>query len=225
MTLVSSNLMRFPLLIAALLLGGLSKLLAAADSPTADFAERKALPQSPIPESDWYREKWRGSWGPPATIFPAPTPPFGADDAVWKQTRVMTAARDLIGLPYQHHHVPAWTPPATWESKKGGPESAGLDCSNFTAWVYNFALGIKFTGDVNEQADGPKAPGRRLAPDEPYEPGDLLFILQQDRTRVSHVVLYVDAGHILDEHGSGVAIRPFTGWYRTHLSHARRVIP
>jgi hypothetical protein len=79
---------------------------------------------------------------------------------------------------------------------------------------------------VQDQADGPKAPGRVLAPDEPFAPGDLLFILRQDRTEVSHVVLYVDENTVIDSHGTygGVTAHPRTGWYLSHYSHARRIL-
>lgn len=193
-------------------------------SLTGDLAEREKLAPSPVPLSQWYAERYRGSWGPRAMTYPPVEPPRGVDAVAWKRARVVAVAKHYIGLPYQHHHIPQWTPPVAWTSKLGGPESAGLDCSNFTGWVYNFGLGIRFTSDVNDQADGPNAPGRKLEPGEKYEPGDLLFILQRDRARVSHVVIYVDEKHVIDSHGAGVAVRPFAGWYRTHLSHARRVI-
>ena len=195
-----------------LLLGLTLPAVAAAACPesslTADFPQRDALAAKAASGVT------RDSWGPHAPAFTAPAVPAGCDAVSWKRERVLAAARHYIGLPYRHHHVP------TWE----GPDGVGLDCSNFTAWAYNYGLGVRFTGNVHKQADGPKAPGRRLAPDEPFQPGDLLFILRMNRSTVSHVVLYVDATTILDCHGQGVALRPFAGWYRSHLSHARRII-
>lgn len=197
---------------------------AAAQALDSDFATREQLPQSPVPEKDWYLEKWRGSWGPKANTFPAVQAPADCDPVLWKRERILVVAQHYIGLPYQHHHIPKWQPPAEWTSKLNGPESAGLDCSNFTSWVYNYGLGFRFTSDIKQQADGPDAPGRRLKKDEPMAKGDLLFILKNDRSVVSHVVLFVDEGHILDSHGAGVQIRPFKGWYKTHISHVRRLI-
>ncbi|MEA3213688.1 MAG: hypothetical protein QOE70_6745 [Chthoniobacter sp.] len=191
---------------------------------TADFAQRDRLPQTNIPRDQWYAEKWRGTWGPHPAVFPPPSLPPGADALAWKRARIIAVAKHYLGLPYQHHHIPAWAPPADWTSKMGGPESAGLDCSNFTSWVYNYGLGVKFTSEIGEQADGSKAPGRRLREGEPFAPGDLLFILQQDRARVSHVVIYLDPTTIVDAHGSGVRVRSFKGWYSSHFSHARRII-
>jgi cell wall-associated NlpC family hydrolase len=146
----------------------------------------------------------------------------GADPIEWKRARILAVAKHYIGLPYQHHHIPAWAP--QWKGKDGAPQTTGLDCSNYTSWVYNYGLGVVFTGDVHMQADGPKAPGRRLEPNEAFAPGDLLFIMNRDRTMLTHVVIYVDPGHIIDDHADGVRVRAFTGWYSNSFSHARRII-
>lgn len=184
----------------------------------ADFAIRDTLPQSPVPVAEWGS---MNGWGPKSAAYPAVTVPAGHEPVAWKRAHVLAVAKKYIGLPYRHHHVPGWAPAGEADPLKAGK---GLDCSNFTAWVYNYGLGIKFTSDIAKQSDGPDAPGRVLAAGEPFTAGDLLFILKGDRTCVSHVVLYMDAEHIIDSHADGVAIRGFTGWYRTHLSHARRLL-
>jgi cell wall-associated NlpC family hydrolase len=153
-------------------------------------------------------------WGLHASVFPTVQVPQGCDPVKWKRLRVVAVAERYIGLPYKHHHIPSW-------DSGDGP---GLDCSNFTAWVYNYGLGIKFTSNIKKQADGSYAPGRRLGPNEPFEPGDLLFIMTKDHSRVSHVVIFVDGGRIIDSHGVGVKIRDFKGWYKSSFSHARRII-
>ena len=175
---------------------------------TADFAQRDALADKAGTGAG------RDSWGPRAPTFPAAAAPAGCEPAAWKRDRSLAVAQHYIGLPYRHHHVP------TWE----GPDGKGLDCSNFTAWVYNYGLGVRFTGNVHKQAEGFGAPGRRLGPGEAFQPGDLLFILKMNRSIVSHVVIFVDENTIIDCHGQGVALRPFAGWYRSHLSHARRIV-
>ena len=190
----------------------------AADALTADFAERDRLPESPVPESEWYRPGSQESWGPKAAHYPPVGVPAGADAVEWRRARVLAVARHYLGLAYQHHHIPAWAP------GNAGAQSAGLDCSNFTSWVYNYGLGIEFTSDVHMQADGPEAPGRRLSANEPLAPGDLLFIMNRDRTKLTHVVIYIDPGHIIDDHADGVRVRPFSGWYTNSFSHARRII-
>jgi cell wall-associated NlpC family hydrolase len=187
---------------------------------SADFAARDELPQSPVPEAEWYVASLQGTWGPAAAPYPPVEAPAGCAEVAWKRQRVMAVAEKYVGLPYQHHHIPAWDPASAWPSAEG----PGLDCSNFSAWAYDYALGIAFTSNVEAQADGAEAPGRRLAPDEAWEPADLLYISSEDLSHVAHVVLLVDAEHIIDSTGPGVQIRSFTGWYQDRYSHARRVI-
>lgn len=212
------------LLTSSALLAGESIPKAIIPSLTADFTERDKIPQSPVPFSEWYLESKQGTWGPKATIYPKVTPPNGCDPIAWQRERIIKVAERYIGLSYQHHHIPGWAPPSTWVSKLNGPESAGLDCSNFTSWVYNYGLGIKFSSDITEQSESKTAPGRRLQKDEAFAAGDLLFILKGDRSLVSHVVIYINENQIIDAHDKSIQIRPFRGWYKTHLSHARRVI-
>ena len=185
---------------------------------TADFASRDALPQSTVPVSPWGSQK---GWGPKAAVYPPVEVPPGRDPVTWKRARVVAVAKKYIGLPYRHHHIPGWEASGVADPKEAGK---GLDCSNFSAWVYNYGLGIKFTGDIGEQAQGAKAPGRMLTVGEPLQPGDLLFILKGDRSCVSHVVIYIDEDHIIDSHADGVTVRAFTGWYKSHLSHTRRLV-
>ena len=193
-------------------------------SLVADWDERDRLPQSETPASRWYERSWNGGWGPLAATYPAVAPPDGCDPVQWQRARVVAVARRYLGLSYRHHHIPAWDPPPVLTGlANAGP---GLDCSNLSAWVYNYGLGVRFTSNVRYQSDGPLAPGRVLAPDEPFAAGDLLFILREDRAEVSHVVVYVDEHTVLDSHGDfgGVTEHPRSGWYVTHYSHARRII-
>jgi cell wall-associated NlpC family hydrolase len=194
------------------------------DSLLADLGWRTELPQTDVAPSAWYQRISQGSWGPRAATYPAVEAPAGCSAVEWKRARVVAIARQYLGLPYRHHHIPGWSPPADLAgSTQAGP---GLDCSNFSAWVYNFGLGLRFTSDIHQQADGALAPGRLLGPDEPLAPGDLLFILRGNRADVSHVVIYVDEHTVIDSHGTygGVTEHPLDGWYRSHYSHARRVL-
>lgn len=90
--------------------------------------------------------------------------------------------------------------------------AAGLDCSNFVAFVYNFAFGFYPTSNIGEQACHPsKAPGRLLkdvttSKLDQLRAGDLAFITlgRKDRSppvRVSHVVLWT--GWTVDFSNSG----------------------
>lgn len=192
--------------------------LSMAESVSADFARRDALPETELPRRLWYdrgnRKKATNSWGPKAIVYPTVSPPAGVDGLEWRRQRIAAVAQKYIGLPYRHHHIPAWAP----------DEGPGLDCSNFTSWVYNYGLGRKFNSDVHKQAEGENAPGRKLADGEPLLMGDLLYILKRDRSKVSHVIIYLDAERIIDSHAGSVQVRKFKGWYKSHLSHARRVI-
>ena len=185
------------------------------EAVTGDFPERDHLPQSPVPPQKWYANPGLGSWGPGSAVYPPVAVPAGYDALAWKRARVAAVARRYIGLAYRHHHIPAYDPPG---------EGPGLDCSNFTSWVYNYGLGLRFTSAIAAQADGPKAPGRRLAPDEPWAVGDLLFITSRDGSHVSHVAVWLGDGQLIDSHKTGVAVRRYAGWYRDCLSHVRRVI-
>lgn len=169
----------------------------------ADFAERDLRPQ--------FLHAGSGSWGPAAAPYPPPAVPAMCQRVEWQRQRVLEVARKYIGLPYRHHHVPGF-------DAGDGP---GLDCSNFTAWVYNYGLGVRLDSAIERQS---LTAGRQLAAGEPLRPGDLLFIRTMDDRRISHVALYVDPTHVIDDHGSGVAVRDFKGWYKAHLAFARRVI-
>lgn len=172
-------------------------------SLVADFARRDAMPETTVPRSLWYRY---GKWGPPAAKFPASTVPTGVNSTQWKRDRVVAVAQKYIGqVPYRHKHIP----------------SLGLDCSNYTAWVYNYGLGIKFTSSVREQA---AIVGRRLAKSEALQPGDLLFFRSSDG-RIGHAGIYVKQGWMIDMTGRGVAMRRFPYyWTATAFAYARRVI-
>ena len=173
-------------------------------SVSSDFSYRDSLSQYSSPN-------YRDSWGPRPAHYPAPTIPSACDSVKWQQQRIVAVAEKYIGLPYKHHHIPGFD----------SGDGVGLDCSNFTSWVYNYGLGIKINSDITKQAN---TAGRMLAPDEPLQAGDLLFIRTMNDSRISHVVIYIDSGHIIDDHASGVKIREFKGWYKNHFAYARRLI-
>ena len=236
-----------------------------------DQREQRGHPQeqSSVPHREWYsegvRRKW-GSWGVPARQFECP-PKVHAQSAEWKRERVVAAAARFIGYAYQHHHVPDWDPPANWPWKRccAGRNGKGVDCSNFSGWNYNWALGIHLNTDIHKQA------ARRTArsshgeieahvvrrpegkPAEWYdrlvaelEPGDLLYIGNTSRTKVTHVIMWVGAcaespdgtplvidstgGRIKDSDGHaipcGIHLRPFRkgSWYHESFEHAHRWI-
>jgi hypothetical protein len=163
-----------------------------------------------VPFSEWYdrsnQRRW-GYWGPGMKHFPAPALASGKSPR-WLRERVLATGLRYVGYGYEHHHVPDWDPPDDWPLPPGleGPSGKGLDCSNFTGFVYNLALGLLPNTDIGQQAlmtevKGP-GPGRstrvqriELPKDFDDYPrtlrtADLLFI-KNNRGRVSHVVLWV----------------------------------
>ncbi|HWR31090.1 MAG TPA: NlpC/P60 family protein [Negativicutes bacterium] len=198
-----------------------------------DMEYRKSLPQTEVPHAEWYTQRMLASeWGPMPARYPGIEKlveelPHGTDVVQWKRDRVVAVAKHYIGLPYRHHHIPAWSPIVTERSDLSGP---GMDCSNFTSWVYNFGFGLLLNGDVVKQSKmepraGFSLPGgmRRIDADGPFMPGDLLYISDPKHTVVVHTVIFIDDEHIIDSTDGHVAIRHFTGWYRARLSHAIRI--
>ncbi len=179
-------------------------------SLSADFPERDLLPQTEVPEDEWFDQS---SWGPPAATYPEVEVPLEIEDVVqWKRDRVIAVAKHFIGVKYEHFHIPA---------------AGGLDCSNFTSWVYNYGFGIRFTSHVVKQSAAPEA-GRLLADGEEFKTGDLLFI-KNSKGEIGHVIIYIDEDHIIDSTtttnppSNGVKVRSFAGWYKKQYSHARRI--
>lgn len=228
-------------------------------SLTADFADRDNLPQSPDPPAEWYRTDADGryvnhGWGPNADALPAPAVPQGAgcDSATWRRERIVAVSLRYVNTPgnplalqYRHHHIPGWDPSSTTYAgavpenpdPDAPPDStawaagAGLDCSNLTAWVYNYGLGIKFGGNVHRQWEGTAGPmGLRISAAGPFEPGDLIFLHPNgDQSQASHVVIYIDEEHIIDSRVNaqslaGVQVRQRRGWYRDAVLGAWRPI-
>jgi hypothetical protein len=175
-----------------------------------DIWEREKILQEHIKK---FTKKY-GSWGPHAPPFPRVKVPTGEDRVQWMRNRIIEVTKRYIGFHYQHHHIPLWV------SEKN---EQGIDCSNFTSWVYNFGLGIKFTSDCKMQSESDKA-GRKLQPEEKLEPGDLLFIQNRDKSCISHVVIYMGDGKIVDSGKGGVQERCYGGWYKSHHIFTRRLI-
>lgn len=166
-----------------------------------------AQAQGRVPIEQWYtpstRTRW-GSWGPPAWRYPAgPVPARGRP----ARERVLTVAAALIGLDYQHHHVPSWSPPAEWPHKpvRSGRRGPGLDCSNYVAFVYSFALGVDLPTGVVAQSElhrsstaGSLLPHRVQVVENAdhdsfvatLEPADILYV-RSDAGVVSHCVLWL----------------------------------
>jgi cell wall-associated NlpC family hydrolase len=191
----------------------------------------RAEDESSVPFSEWsspHIRKHYGSWGPPARHYPASS--SAATRPVERQReRVIAVALRFLGYGYQHHHIPDWNPPNGWPWKETsvGHNGKGLDCSNFTAFVYNLALGLKPSGNVKDQSaqleisgPGTDRVSRAVRIELPssyadrvklLRTGDLLFI-RNTKGEISHVVLWVgeigrspdNSPLLIDSHGEGV---------------------
>lgn len=192
--------------------------------PTWDFVYRDTLPQTDLPESEWCNTN---SWGPPrASSYPdPPEPPEGVDSRLWLQARIIGAALKWRYLPYQHHHIPAFDArecPNFPIDKQVGP---GLDCSNYTSWIFLYAYNHNMTSAIRAQAASDDA-GSLLNFNESCEPGDLLFNMgSPGGTTVTHVSVFIDPHHRIDESAGFCDIRdwgPGTGWPYNSLHSVRR---
>jgi cell wall-associated NlpC family hydrolase len=122
---------------------------------------------------------------------------------------VLSVAARHIGLAYQHHHLPSWMPPPEWPwlPVKAGANGPGLDCSNFSSFVFNYALGIKLPTAIGAQGrirrlDGPGGQGclvaeRLEAPHAGHlvaqlQPSDLLYF-HNARGAIRHVAFWLGA--------------------------------
>ena len=167
--------------------------------------------ESETPYDSWYSRgtlRRFGAWGPQARHFP-PVEHGKPQSSEWRRQRLLTVALEMIGLPYQHHHIPDWDPPANWPWKNVayGHNSKGMDCSDFTSWLYNYGLGIKPSTGIREQAEAKSVPGpgedvrtpvHKIYNDNGYESlvsklvaGDLLYIKHKNDDQVSHVIMWV----------------------------------
>lgn len=185
--------------------------------------------ESAIPPAEWYSRELRrkyGAWGPPARHYPA-HPEVRNQNGRWLAERVILSASRWISYPYQHHHVPDWNPPREWPWHRVayGRNSKGIDCSNFSSFYYNYALGIKLDTGIRQQAERTtmRGPGGRGVLEierilrsnydtliKTLQPADLLYI-RNNSGRVAHVILWLGdlcdspdgTPLILDSTGSG----------------------
>lgn len=207
--------------------------------------------ESSLAHAEWYD---RGSsyytnhalsWGPPAAQYPAVSVPTsgerGCDEATWKRERLIAVAQKYLGYSYQHHHIPDFNPYAvdtTWPPSDPAvlePHPiAGLDCSNFSSWNYNYAHGIKLNSSIVEQGatntgiPGPGGEGavnaQVLGQGADYatlvsllKTGDLLYIRSGTGQPISHVVMWVGAigsgsePLVIDSHDNSPVIKDSNG--------------
>ncbi|HRE41890.1 MAG TPA: NlpC/P60 family protein [Ignavibacteria bacterium] len=161
--------------------------------------------------SDWYSsatKKKYGGWGP-ATIQYSTPEIINGRSADWMRERLIAVATMFLGYGYQHHHIPDWDPPTGWPWKKTcmGSNGKGVDCSNFTAYIYNLGFGVKLnsntltqsnTQNLSDISNGLFETAELIQEPASYEdfvttfkPGDLLFIKAANNKPVSHVIVWL----------------------------------
>lgn len=189
----------------------------------ADFPERDAALVTVPPVREWnkraaYKDKTL-AWGPRAEQYGAPALP-GAEDPEWQRQRVIYVAASYIDTEYQNHHLIDWSPPQSWpmvstEAVRLGHQSRGIDAPNFTAWVYNFGLGIRIPANIRAQAKmrtftlpdktsasvitvvSPLAHPNFSDLVSQFRMGDLLFFSNgKDRDNAEHVSLWIGQDNV-----------------------------
>ena len=186
------------------------------------------LPRDPLnwrnwsttPYGAWYhlgviRHVVCSRWGPRFINFPAPARVF-EKTADWQRKRLFAAAGMLLGrYRYAHHHMQVWNVPdePQWTAAHITP-GEGIDCSDFTTWMYDYGLGVRLSSSVVQQAETLTAPvggyphhvatqrigdmARGFPRDyqqlaATLQPGDLLFIRRSNRpdAPIAHVVVWL----------------------------------
>jgi hypothetical protein len=187
--------------------------------------------ESDILYHDWYSHETRRrfeAWGPEQRTYP-PLAGLADRPLLWKRERVIATAARFIGYDYQYHHVPDWNPPADWPWKEccAGHNGRGVDCSNFTSFVYNQGFGIKMNSAIEHQSELHTAlegydrsiSVRRIELPTDFDQrqrilrtGDLVYVRGREDGPVTHVVIWVgEVGLspsgvplVLDSHGCNV---------------------
>jgi cell wall-associated NlpC family hydrolase len=187
--------------------------------------------ESSTAHEHWYSEKTRhkfGAWGPEQRRY-IKLPGVDEKPVEWKRERVLAVGSRFIGYEYQHHHVPDWDPPQHWPWKHccAGHNGRGVDCSNFTTFVYNQGFGIHMSSGIERQSVVHEAlegrhewvtvhkielPAGFKERQETLRTGDLLYIRGREEGPVTHVITWVGSiGRspsgvplVIDSHGGDV---------------------
>lgn len=169
--------------------------------------------ESRVPYEEWYtgrtRKQW-GAWGPAPRHYP-PVRGLESRSVAWKRARVLAVAAKYIGLPYQHHHIPDWEPPPDWPWKQVayGRNSKGVDCSDFTSWIYNYGLGIKLSTGVVQQANATEIAG-------PGGDGSLQLETIRDTNGFDDLVRKLKTGDLLYIKNNGGKLAHVIMWVGSH---------
>jgi hypothetical protein len=168
-----------------------------------------------------------GSFGPWASIYPAVPVPSGCDTTNWAQQRVLKIIDYFVttkGFNYCHHHVGTWMPGTQYQQLlnicptggSGDPTAVegycsnaqptnwkGIDCTTYTATVYNYGFGMYVVTNTGNQACGPNAPGvaLNLTRDQQSQflPGDIIYLKKDSAgSAISHGIFWTGIQAVID---------------------------
>ncbi|MBI3317791.1 MAG: C40 family peptidase [Candidatus Omnitrophica bacterium] len=151
-------------------------------------------------------------WIPAGQASPLVPGPLLFEEALALRARCVETAQLFLGDPYY------WGGRSAYRRDWTAPPHVGVDCSGLVSLVYQ-ANGISIPRDAHEQ-------WMRAAeiPEEKLSPGDLVFLFDpKDRKRVTHVMLYVGRGRVIEGPGTGDPIRESGLAHRLRESEDRRV--
>jgi cell wall-associated NlpC family hydrolase len=136
------------------------------EQPLHSLVEKEANPQYFTNEKSWYNpsvykshpEAGTLSWGPEPNHYLLPEM---QDNDKRKAQRLVAVAASMIGYGYRHHQIPDWNPDQEWYDKNSPSYSStlskhvgkGLDCSNYTSWLYNYGLGIYLNTNIKKRQE------------------------------------------------------------------------
>ncbi|WP_290452443.1 C40 family peptidase [uncultured Muribaculum sp.] len=129
------------------------------------------------------------------------TGPAGSNSLHPHQKRLIDEAMTWMGTPYRY----------------GGQDKSGTDCSGLTMQVYKNALGILLPRNSKKQQEF-----CNIISVGQIQAGDLIFFTTgSDKSRVSHVGMYVGDGYFIHSSGSkGVILSQISEKYYTRTYHS-----
>jgi cell wall-associated NlpC family hydrolase/uncharacterized protein YgiM (DUF1202 family) len=136
---------------------------------------------------------------------PAPAAPPAPPASTSHGQAIVNVAMRYLGFPYVY----------------AGASPSGFDCSGFTMYVTNLALGINIGRTVGAQfGTGTPVNSKNL------EPGDLVFFADTYDPGLSHVGIYIGGGQMIHagSERTGVVIsNVFDAYWGAHYVGARRI--
>lgn len=104
----------------------------------------------------------------------------------------------------------------------GGASPKGFDCSGFTWYVYDKAIGIDISRSVTEQFKVGKS-----VKNGSWKAGDIVFFKNTAEKGISHCGIYISGNKFIhaENEKTGVVISILdSGYYKDHYAGARRIL-